>query len=204
VEDKSKHRIGVIILAAGASKRMPAIKQLLPWKKTTLLGHVVEQGLASKADAVFVVLGAYEKEILPTIQKPEVQVIFNSKWEQGMGTSVAVAMHYLQQNNLHFDAVLILLTDQPLLDSNYFNTLIDKYLNSNKNIIASQINDRAGVPVILNQRYFKALEKLAQDYGAKRIISENQEDVCLVNSEGKNQDVDTLEAYQNLYEQFGK
>ncbi len=204
MRDKSKHRIAIVILAAGASKRMPEIKQLLPWKQTTLIGHVIEQCIASKAAETFVVLGAHADEISKVITNQKAHILFNEKWEQGMGTSIAAAMRYFEKNSIDFDAFLFVLVDQPLLDFTYFNTLINKYLESEKNIIASQFNKGAGVPVLLNKIYFKELKKLDQDYGAKRILTENWEDVFVINSEGKNQDVDTLEAYKNLFEQFGK
>lgn len=183
---------------------MPKIKQLLPWKQTTLIGHIIQQSFASKAAETFVVLGAHAEEISKVIPNQKAHILFNENWEQGMGNSIATAMHYFEKNNVDIDAVLLVLVDQPLLDFNYFNTLINKYLKSKKNIVASQIKEVAGVPVLLHKMYFKELKKLDQDYGAKRILSENWEDVFVINSEGKNQDVDTLEAYKNLFEQFGK
>ena len=58
-----KGNIAMVILAAGAATRMQAIKQLLPWKKTTLLGNAIEQGLQSNVDKVYVVLGANASKI---------------------------------------------------------------------------------------------------------------------------------------------
>lgn len=197
-------RIAMLILAAGASRRMEEIKQLLPWNHTTLLGHMIEQGLASKVTQVFVVLGAHSEVIWNTISNQKSHPIFNPDWEQGMGVSIASAMHYFDENSLNFDAVLIVLVDQPLLDSNYFNLLISSYLSKNKNIVASQIKNGIGVPVILSKAYFKELKKLDQDYGAKRIIAKNMNDVFVVNSEGKNIDIDTLDAYNDLLNIFGK
>lgn len=203
MQQREEHDIAIVILAAGASKRMSAIKQLLPWKQTTLINHCIEQSDGSNAQKVFVVLGANAAEILQNLN-PKAQVVKNPNWEQGMGTSIARAIHYFEEKSLFFDAVLFALVDQPLLDSDYFNILINKYLNSNNNIIASQINEGAGVPVILSQIYFDNLKKLNQDYGAKRILTENWQDVLVVNSEEKNRDVDTMEAYEALYEAFGK
>ena len=36
-------RFGVVILAAGASSRMGKPKLVLPWGKTSVLGHLIEQ-----------------------------------------------------------------------------------------------------------------------------------------------------------------
>lgn len=203
VQQREQHDIAIVILAAGASKRMPAIKQMLPWKQTTLLNYCIEQSDGSNAQKVFVVLGAHAEEILQNLN-PKAQVVINPNWEQGMGTSIARAMYFFEEKSLFFDAILFTLVDQPLLDSEYFNILINNYLESNKNIIASQIKEGAGVPVILGKIYFENLKKLHQDYGAKRILTENWQDVLVIDSEEKNRDVDTMEAYAALYEAFGK
>jgi molybdenum cofactor cytidylyltransferase len=121
-----------------------------------------------------------------------------------MGTSIACAMQEIRNYPENFDAVLIALTDQPLLEKIYFNKLINSYLNYNKNIVASQIKNGAGVPVILGSGYFAALANLDQDFGARKIIANHPEDVILVNPGDKIVDVDTKEAYEALFEAFGK
>ena len=203
MNQRAKDQIAIVILAAGASKRMSAIKQLLPWKQTTLINHCIEQSAGSKAQEVFVVLGAHVEEILQNLN-PKARVLMNPEWEQGMGTSIARAMYFFEKKALFFNAVLFVLVDQPLLDSKYLNRLINNYIATNKNIVASQIKEGAGVPVILNRIYFKKLKKLDQDYGAKRILAENWQDVLVLDSEEKNRDVDTMEAYAALYEAYGK
>lgn len=194
----------MVILAAGASRRMEKIKQLLPWKNTTLLEHTIQEGLASEIDAVFVVLGASAEQISNSISHLPVQTVFNANWERGMGTSIACALQEIRNYSESFDAVLIALTDQPLLEKNYFNNLINSYLNINKNIVASQMNDGAGVPVILGSGYFAALANLDQDFGARKIIANHPEDVILVNPGDKIVDVDTKEAYEALFDAYGK
>jgi molybdenum cofactor cytidylyltransferase len=197
-------KIAMIILAAGDSKRMGTIKQLLPWHKTTLLRHAIEQGLASDVNEVFVVLGANYKIIADHISQYNINSINNSNWSQGMGTSIASAMHYLYENNLNYDAVLIALSDQPLVDIKYYNYLINKYITSAKNIIASQNKDRIGVPAIFGSGYFETLSKLRQDIGARKIISMYTDDLQVVKGEGKLIDVDTVSDYKTLFQKYGE
>ena len=59
---KVKKKIATIILAAGESKRMDGIKQLLPWKDSTLLGHAITQSLQSSTNEIYVVLGAKDRK----------------------------------------------------------------------------------------------------------------------------------------------
>ncbi len=201
---KNHPKIAMIILAAGESKRMGTIKQLLPWQSTTLLGHTIEQGLNSDVDAVFVVLGANNNQIAPHISKYSINLIYNSNWSQGMGTSIACAMEYLNENNLDYDAVLITLSDQPLVDIKYYNRLINKYIAYNKNIIASQIRKRIGVPAIFGSTFFDSLSNLEEDIGARKIISINIDDLQVVIGEDKLIDIDIISDYKTLFQKYGQ
>ncbi len=201
--EETQFTIAMIILAAGESKRMGSIKQLLPWKHTTLLGNAIEQGMASDVNSVYVVLGANEKIISDNIKDYQVSCIENMKWSLGMGSSIAAAMDFFKNNSLHFDAVLIALSDQPLIDFIYFNKLIFNYINSNKKIIASQRKAGEGVPAIFDSIYFKDLLKLDRDYGARKIITGHKEDLYLIKTENKDVDIDTYDDYRILYKKYG-
>jgi len=136
IPNESRPKIATIILAAGESKRMKGIKQLLHWKDTTLLGFAIKQALASESDAVFVVLGANKEAILASVDTDQTTKIMNDDWVHGMGSSIAAAVRYIQLNRFDFDAVLIRLTDQPLLGVNHYNKLIHSYIKYN-NIIST-------------------------------------------------------------------
>ena len=116
--------IAVLILAAGNSSRMgERVKQVLPWKTTTLLGHAVEQASTSMASRTYVVLGAYEEIIRAEVNLDEVVTIQNTNWENGLGNSITAGMEQFSAQSLSYDAVLIMLADQPFIDSNYLNTV---------------------------------------------------------------------------------
>lgn len=203
-KNKQDIKIAMVILAAGESTRMGSPKQLFPWKNTTLLGNTIEQGLASNVDSVFVVLGAYSKAISEKINKYNITILDNKNWTLGMGSSIACAMDYIERNNLYFDAVLIALSDQPLIDLKYYNQLNNSFINNNKNIIASQLKSRVGVPAIFGNNYIKRLSKLNKDIGARTIIATNIDDVYVVNLGDLNPDIDTEDDYKTLYNKYGK
>ena len=203
-KNKQDIKIAMVVLAAGESTRMGSPKQLLPWKNTTLLGHTIEQGLASNVDSVFVVLGAYSKAISEEIGKYNITIVENKNWTLGMGSSIACAMEYVERNNLFFNAVLIALSDQPLIDLKYYNKLINSFLNNDKNIIASQLKSRAGVPAIFGYNYFNDMSKLNKDIGARTIIATHINDVHVVNPEDLYPDIDTEDDYKTLYNKYGK
>lgn len=196
--------IAILILAAGESKRMQSIKQLLPWKNTTLLGNAIEQAMESKGNAVYVVLGANSNKISPTIAHYNVPIIENKNWKNGIGKSIACGVNFLIKNQLKYDAILIMLADQPLINSSYYNLLIDTYSQQEAKIIASETDNKPGVPAIFDAIYFDNLAQLNEDKGAKEILVASQKEVCILHSNCSLIDVDTSSSYENLYNSFGK
>lgn len=193
----------MVILAAGASSRMKAIKQLLPWKKTSLLGHSIEQGVSSKVDSVFVVLGANKEKIAPTLKDYNIQIIENENWQLGLGKSIAFAMKFLDNSPTQFNGVLITLADQPLLTASYYNQLIAEFKESKYGIVLTQQNSTIGVPAVFNENYYERLSLLNEDNGAKALIKQNLDDVRFVNSDGMALDVDTMDGYEELFKKYG-
>jgi len=113
-------------------------------------------------------------------------------------------MHYFKKNSLYYDAALIVLTDQPLLDSKHYNILINKYIKSNNKIVSTQINSGEGVPAVFDRKYFNELATLDQDFGAKKIIAANSQDVYTVVSDNSKVDLDTIEIYQSFFKIYGR
>jgi molybdenum cofactor cytidylyltransferase len=193
--------IAIIILAAGASKRMGSPKQLLKWGDTTLLGHCVYQAIKSDADEVFVVLGANYEKIKNSITQPSVTILKNNDWEKGIGNSISHGILHIQDQG--FGGVLIMLVDQPQINTNFLNTLITQYHRSQKPIIATDYKKNVGVPAIFDSSYFDKLGKLSGDRGAKQLIEKHIKDTLILSSPNSLADIDTMEDYSktsNLYD----
>jgi molybdenum cofactor cytidylyltransferase len=194
-----KEGIALIILAAGASTRMKDVKQLLPWKNTTILGNAIEQGLASDADSVFVVLGANFELIRSKIHNYPVTILKNSNWKSGLGASISCAVNYVLDNKINFDGLLIMLADQPLIDTKYLNSLIKTFKEANlKQIVSTAYNTNVGVPAIFPATYYQELSTLNNDTGAKHILNSSKNIVKVLNASQKSADIDTIEDYKKL------
>lgn len=188
-----------IILAAGASKRMGAIKQLLPWGNSTLSGHAIEQALKSETSEVYVVLGAHYKQIKKKIENYPVTIIKNENWESGMGTSISVAVNYILNKNITADGLMIMLSDQPLINYVHLNTLIGIFKENECNsVTAALYGHKNGVPAIFPKACFKHLSQLNQDFGARNILNSSIP-VLSTKFEQKNLDLDTEKEYQEAY-----
>ncbi len=196
---QKNQNIAIIILAAGSSSRMNEhVKQILPWKQTTLLGNAIAQANAVKYADVYVVLGAHKEIIQRNMQLEKTSIIFNENWKDGIGSSIASGVNHFSTYKINYDAVLVSLADQPLVDTNYLNLLLTKWQSNRNKIIATKYANHAGVPAIFNKNYFSTLQTLNKDIGAKEIISANLKKLMVINPNGKEIDIDLWETYQKM------
>jgi molybdenum cofactor cytidylyltransferase len=192
-----KINIACLILAAGSSSRLGSPKQLLEYKQKTLTEHAISTTLAAGISQVYVVLGYAFEAIRDTISHLPVHIIHHQAWKEGIGSSIRTGTNFIEKEN-HFDAILIMLCDQPHISSDHLIALVQGYSRQNKSIIATGYGRHAGVPALFDQKIFPSLKELKGDSGAKNIISKNREDVFLINFEQAGIDIDTPEDLRNL------
>ena len=188
----------VLLIAAGASKRMGSPKQLLKWGSKTLIKHQIDI-LQQVNLNVSVVLGANAELIEETIKDLNVGVFFNEDWQNGMGSSIACGAKELVLHKESFEGILIALVDQPLISSEHFLKMIKNFESGKHQIIVSQTDSGiTGPPVLFDVAYLDELKTLQGDEGAKPIIKKHSEKVILIPSEDCLEDIDTPEAYQRM------
>lgn len=197
-----KASVAAVVLAAGASRRMSAIKQLLPWKNTTLLGHVIKQLEKAGAAHIFVVLGAHQKEILQQIDTTKVTVVENSDWSKGMGTSIATSIAYLKGQQPEYDGLLVASCDQPLISVTHYKKLINSCINIER-IVASSYEGDIGIPAVFAKEYFNELGTLNKDVGAKSVVKKHLDHLIRLDAPEAGIDLDTKEKYEKYYQTYG-
>lgn len=188
---KEKSKIGVIILAAGSSSRLGYPKQLLEYKGVSLLQHIINVAGSVDFDTKILVLGAKAEEIKKEIESNNFEVVLNTKWEDGMGTSIAIGISEALKIEPELDHILMLLSDQPFVNKEKILELIRVQLTTNKQTTFSEYAGDVGVPAIFSRTIFSDLIKLEGEQGAKRLL--NQKDLIFgtVKFEKGNFDVDT-------------
>tara|TARA_R110002096_G_scaffold46455_1_gene123923 strand:- start:12295 stop:12906 length:612 start_codon:yes stop_codon:yes gene_type:complete len=195
-------KIAVVVLAAGASKRMGVPKQLLKWGNGTLITHTIQTVLKLNADAIYVVLGANFQLIKKTIHHFPITILNNENWEHGLGTSIACASKFIQNEKPEIDALLFILADQPFITADYLNKIILSFSPNEKQIVASFYQNRKfGVPALFDAFYFEQLSKLNDDYGARHILKANESVMKALIPPVKNVDLDFKEDYERLYKE---
>lgn len=195
-------RIPIVILAAGNSSRMGAIKQLLPWKETTLLENTIEQAIHSDVCSIFVTLGANAQHIEQKINGENITILKNEDWEKGLGQSIAFSIQQINSSN--FDGVLLLLADQPAVNTAYINQILQTFTSSDQNIVATQYNNNIGVPVLFDSIHFPELQALTGTSGAKSILKAHPEEIYSITPQQPLIDIDTPEDYEKAREKFGQ
>lgn len=190
--------IAILILAAGASSRMGSPKQLLPWKHTTLLGHAIMEAKAVEYTDLFIVLGANATKIITEIQLKNDPCFVNNEWRKGLGNTLAFGITQIENSRKNYTEIVVMLADQPLIDSIYLSKMIAAYKESGKSIVATSYGKRVGVPAIFSKRYFSELKELNHDFGAKEILKKYPLDTLSLDPKGKEKDIDTIEDYNKL------
>jgi molybdenum cofactor cytidylyltransferase len=181
--------VGLILLAAGESRRLGSPKQLLPYRRRTLLRHATEVALGSTCRPVVVVLGAQPDRMREELAGVDVVTIVNDGWEQGVGTSIAAGIRALDPD-ASIEAAVIMLCDQPEASSDLIDTLVATYRRDGRPIAASAYSGGGGVPALFDRTLFPELLTLRES-GAKGIIAADPERVSLVPFPGGEHDVDT-------------
>jgi molybdenum cofactor cytidylyltransferase len=191
------------MLAAGSSSRMGFPKQLLKWKNTTLLQHAIHTVKQINQDGILLVLGAHFDEITSQIDTSETTVVYNENWEKGLGNSIAFGVNFIKESLPNIESVLILLADQPLIDTNFLNEMIKTHLLNPDNVICTQyVNNKLGVPAIFNKTDFEDLSQLNHDKGAREILNKQSEHILYFDGTYLISDIDTMEDYETLYKRF--
>ena len=88
---------GVVILAAGSSKRMGKPKLLLPWGRTSVLGHMLGRWQALRATQIAVVCAPGNQAIQAELDRlgfPAKNKIYNPAPERGMFSSIQCAAQW--------------------------------------------------------------------------------------------------------------
>ncbi len=187
-------KYGALILAAGTSSRMGTSKQLLKIGEQTLLQKTITTAIAIQPFNCTVVLGANYELHKKNIEHLPVDIIHNTNWKNGMGSSIKTGVHHIIKYQL--DAFYILVCDQPLLTGTHLKNLASHYEKSKASVVSSGYGSTRGVPALFDQSMSSALLSLQDQEGAKRIILENGNHV--VEFEEGGIDLDTQENLESF------
>jgi molybdenum cofactor cytidylyltransferase len=196
-------RLGAMILAAGASRRMGRPKALLEIGGRSLVVRAAEAALASPVWPVAVVLGAEAAKIRPVLARLPVLIVENPAWAEGMASSLRAGLATLRQFSRHLDGVLVGLCDQPAFSAATVSQLMAAQAETGRTIAAARYGGRCGAPALFGQEHFAALAALTGDEGARLLLNGEPGRVAAVDLPELAADLDTFEDYERYLKAAG-
>lgn len=199
--DNKRFAVGVVILAAGASQRMGEPKLLLPWGKTSVLGHLLQQWKALQASQIGVVCAAGAQSIINELERlgfPAANRILNETPEAGMFSSIQCAASWRGWNP-ELTHWLITLGDQPHLRPDTLRALLEFGARNPDKICQPMRGERRKHPVLLPRRLFAELkETSAGDMKVFLVEHAGELSGFECGDPGLDFDMDTREDYERL------
>ena len=193
--NRSRIHISGILLASGASRRIKSTKQLLIFQREYLINIVINKILKSEIDELFVILG-YQHDEIANVIDTRPKIVDNPGWKIGKSSSIKTGVNSAQRTS---DGVIFFMVDQPFINKEIINTLINEFKGSIDNIIVPRVNGHLCNPVLFGKKYYKELIGLSGEQGGKKIIKKAK-DVRWVDWEDERLllDIDTDEDYKNI------
>ncbi len=187
-------RVAGVVLAAGKATRFGTTKQLLPWKGTTMVGHVVDVALAAGLSPVVVVVGHDGERVAAAVADRPVQVVWNPEYAAGQSASVRRGVAALPAS---CSAALFLLADQPGITPETVRILVQAHRETLAPIVVPTYEGRRGNPVLFDRALFAEIEKITGDTGARMLFGKYRPHIVRVPVEDAAvvQDIDTPEEY---------
>ena len=187
--------IAAVILAAGEARRFGSPKQLLDWHGKPLVWHVAQKAFQAGLNPVLVVCGAQVETINQALADLPVELIHNSDWQDGQGSSVKLGT---QAVRARCGGILFLLADQPQISVRLMRALIVAHTRSLNPITGPIIDDQQATPVLFDQVTFDDLAALSGDVGGRQLFSRYPVDWIPWHETSVLFDVDTPEDYIRL------
>jgi len=188
---------GVVLLAAGRSRRMGWPKLLLPWGKSSVLGHLITQWQALGARQLTVVCALDDIGIMAELDRlgfPAEQRILNPDSERGMFSSIQCAAQWpgWQAALTHWTLVL---GDQPHLREGTLRRLLEFSATNPEAVCQPVQGGHRRHPVMLPKAVFHQLaNSTATDL--KEFLKPFSNAACEMDDAGLELDIDRPEDYE--------
>lgn len=170
-------RIGAVLLAAGEGTRMGGVaKPLIRLQGVPLINRQLIALSGAGVDEVVVVTGFERDAVEGQVQTFPVTLAHNADYAQGQQGSARVGLAALRGN---FDAVFVMLADQPLIGAGDLTELISAFKKAPKrdggHVVVPVVNGQRGNPILLDAQVREQILASETNLGCRHLIERNPE-----------------------------
>lgn len=170
-----------VVLAAGEGRRFGGPKAPFEFEGERLVDRAVRVLREGGCDPVIVVLGAWVGEV------PDAQVVVNSDWTEGMGSSLRAGLMSAGARS-GVESAVVTLVDLPGLTADAVRRLIDRSGDSERGamergagLAAATYHGVRGHPVLFGREHWAGVIDAAHaDVGARDYLAAHRGDLTLV------------------------
>ena len=165
-----------VVLAAGPSRRFGTDlpKQLWSFEGETLVRRIARRASSSRLAEVIVVVGHRAEEVSEELEGLEIQIVENREFSQGQASSVRVGLQAVGEAAA---GVLFMPADQPHLEVDVIDGLIELFESTGGPIVAPAFEGTRGAPVLFARSLFPELERLEGDAGGRQLFPLHPEEI---------------------------
>lgn len=192
-------QVSAILLAAGLSRRMGQLKQLLPLHDKPIIRHCLDNLITAGIENIVAVLGYHGEEVLIAIQEMPVQIVLNKDQKSEMAESVKIGLRAIAENS---SGVLVCLSDHPLISVETLKSLMQCFLETPDKIIIPLFKGKRGHPTLFPRN---VIEEIFGGGTLRDIIQKDPDRLRYldVQDEGVTLDMDTKEDYEKILKKIG-
>lgn len=187
-------KIGCVLMAAGDAKRFGENKLNRKLGGKTLIDAAFDTIPSEKLHKVAVV--SQYNEVLNKADVANFVGVKNKHPDFGISHTIKLGLDAVD----YCDAVMFMVSDQPLLTKESVGKLIDCYISNPGYIVALGYNSTRGNPCIFPREFYPKLRELSEDHGGSSIIRLHEDRLIVLQANHPDElsDIDTQLDLQRL------
>ena len=184
--------ISAIIMASGFSRRMGENKLLMKHNDKFLIEYTLDV-IYKFAFKDKVIVTQYEK-VKEIGEKLNFKVVINKHPDKGISESIKLGIKNCDES----EGYIFFVSDQPLLDKNDIEKLINVFKEDTSFIVIPKYKEHCGNPVIYPKKYKEQILNLQGDKGGKSIIKSSDKIKYVNVCENTLFDIDNIDYFNKL------
>ena len=169
---------------------------LLPWGKSTVIGHVIHTFLTAEIEDVVVVTGGAREQVESAISAYPVRIIHNPDYEAGeMLSSLQCGLRAMSEQA---QAALIGLGDQPQVQEKCVRLIRETYLHNQSRLIVPSFQMRRGHPWLVARSLWDEILALKPTESPRDFLNSHAHEIQYVSVDTPSilADLDTPQDYR--------